>query len=77
MMPPGWSGSDVFMLRMIGQLVDVLGHLRQVFADLDAGDLGGDRAERPAVVGAGFMSKVSIWLAPPFIHSRMQCLPSC
>ncbi len=29
----------------------------------------------PPVGRPGFMSKVSIWLAPPFIHSRMQRLP--
>jgi len=28
----------------------------------------------PAVGWPGFRSNVSIWLAPPFIHSRMQCL---
>ena len=28
----------------------------------------------PPVGRPGFMSKVSIWLAPPFIHSRMQRL---
>src|SRR5579862_3710671 len=28
----------------------------------------------PASRQPGFMSKVSIWLAPPFIQSRMQCL---
>ena len=30
----------------------------------------------PPVGRPGFMSKVSIWLAPPFIHRRMQRLPS-
>src|SRR5262245_47595245 len=28
----------------------------------------------PPLYCPGFMSKVSIWLAPPFIHSKMQCL---
>ena len=28
----------------------------------------------PPVGRPGFMSNVSNWLAPPFIHSRMQCL---
>ena len=36
-MPSGWSGDCVCMLRMIASLSTSLGHLRQVFAHLDAG----------------------------------------
>src|SRR5262245_55400580 len=75
-MPSGWSGDWVRMLRMTASLSiasAIFGRYSQIWMP---GTLVAFGRNSPPVGRPGFMSKVSIWLAPPFIHRRMQRLPA-
>src|SRR6185312_8879227 len=70
-MPSGWSGDCVFMLRMTASLSAIwaiFGKYSQTCSPVTFDGIG---RKGPPVGRPGFMSKVSIWLAPPFIHKRM------
>ena len=74
-MPSGWSGDCVRMLRMMASLSAIFairGRYSHTWRPVTLLAIG---RNGPPVGRPGFMSKVSIWLAPPFIHRRMQCLP--
>ena len=58
-----WPTSE----RITASLSMHRGHPRQQLAELDAGDVGGDRLELAADLrrGVGFRSNVSWWASPP------------
>src|SRR5438045_1388172 len=73
-MPSGWSGDCVFMLRITASLSAtpaIFGRYSHTCRPVTFDWIG---RNGPPVGRPGFMSKVSIWLAPPFAHSRMQRL---
>ena len=59
-----------------GELVHDRRALRHQRADLHAGELGGNGAERPAAGVPGLGSQVSNWLGAPQSQRRMQCFCS-
>lgn len=70
-MPSGWSGDCVRMLRTTASLsatCPIFGRYSQTCIPVTFDWTG---RNGPAVGRPGFMSNVSIWLAPPFIHRRM------
>src|SRR5215510_7683882 len=74
-MPSGWSGDCVRMLRMTASRSAIFasrGRYSQTCKPVTRLWIG---RNSPPVGRPGLRSKVSIWLAPPFIHSRMQRLP--
>ena len=68
-MPSGWSGDCVLHAADDRQLVDLLGHLRQVLADLHAGDVGRDGPERSAG-GPARLHVEGVDLAGPAVHPQ-------
>src|SRR4051812_20734220 len=74
-MPSGWSGDWVRMLRTIASrsaIAAIFGRYSHTGMPVTFDGCG---RNGPAVGRPGFMSNVSIWLAPPLAHRRMQRLP--
>src|SRR3954468_20580615 len=74
-MPSGWSGDCVRMERTIASRSAIAAIFGRYSHTGTPGTLDGCGRNGPAVGRPGFMSNVSIWLAPPLAHRRMQRLP--
>src|SRR5262249_31201644 len=71
----GWSGDPVRMLRTIPSRPTCSAIFGRYSHTWTPGMRVATGRNGPPVGRPGFMSNVSIWLAPPFIHRRMQRLP--